>query len=189
MRSPSMSSTVGSTGICSNGAVRELGDVDVARSAGWIPMFRRAPVQSRNAAMSPMWSQCPCVTMIMRRRQLRASSSAASHSRHGCAGSITTASPLAGSAITKTPVIDGPAIRIRYSSGWARRGRRCRGRCGRCSRRRAATRGAVAGAAVAAGRARQPTAVLGAVGSADAVAAAAGGSVTAPPRLPRRPSS
>jgi len=100
-------------GTISNGAHTGLGSVSRSRSSGWTAMS--APVCSATAALSPIWSQCPCVDTMSLSVQSRAASSSAIQARHGVAVSMAIASRERASARTWTFVAIGPMTRCNRS--------------------------------------------------------------------------
>ena len=106
---PSARSTAGTEGRISNGAHKGCGSVRRLRSSGWTAIS--APVWAATAALSPMWSQWPCVETMSFRVQSRAASSSAIQASDGVAVSIAIASRVRSSASTWTLVAIGPMTR------------------------------------------------------------------------------
>src|SRR5262245_24222352 len=112
---PSASSTAGTEGGISNGAQSGDGCSSACRSSRWTAI--RAPVSVETAALSPIWSQWPCVETISFNVQARAASSSRIHASDGMAVSIAIASRERGSARTWTFVASGPTTRLIRSTG------------------------------------------------------------------------
>ena len=74
-----------------------------------------APVWSATAALSPMWSQWPCVETMSLSVQSRAASSSRIQARDGMAVSMAIASRVRASARTWTFVAIGPTTRVMCS--------------------------------------------------------------------------